>query len=105
MPRAALCAVYSIILLAGITHGFSSSSLSRQTQTSSTTRLWATSKTEKDGSSSSDGAGSWRTKAKEFKENPDGFDGDDSDKKLNIAFVVRSRGTTLSLCATAHDRI
>ena len=86
MPRAALCAVYSVILHAVVTHGFSSSSLCRQTQTSST-RLWA-SKNEKDGSSSSDGAGSWRTKAKEFKENPDGFDGDDSDKKLNIAFVV-----------------
>ena len=36
----------------------------------------------------SSGAGAWRAKAKEFQDNPEGFA--DSDKKLNIAFVVSS---------------
>jgi len=36
----------------------------------------------------SSGAGAWRAKAKEFQDNPEGFA--NSDKKLNIAFVVSS---------------
>ncbi len=83
MHRAAVCAVYGVILLAGSIDGFSG--CSSCWQVISSTRLSA-SKKGKDGSSS-DGAGSWRTKAKEFNANPE-FDGDDSDKKLNIAFVV-----------------
>lgn len=36
-------------------------------------------------SSDTDGAGSWRSKAKEFKDKPEGWD---DSKKLNIAFVT-----------------
>ena len=34
------------------------------------------------------GAGSWRSKAQEFLDSPEGFDGGDEIKTLNIAFVV-----------------
>ena len=45
----------------------------------------------------SSGAGAWRAKAKEFQDNPEGFA--NSDKKLNIAFVVSS------ICVYVYDML
>ena len=71
--------IYTISVLTGV-HSFSyCSNLSQQKVKH---RLFATKKDD------SSGAGAWRAKAKEFQDNPEGFA--DSDKKLNIAFVVSS---------------
>jgi len=106
MPSAALSAIHAIILCAWAARSFSSNTLGRRT--------WQPSVVKDDSGSGSDssssGAGSWRSKAKEFEDNPEGFDGDDSNKKLNIAFVtgnaMKQREINLILsnnAATSND--
>lgn len=85
MSSATYSAIYAVLLFAGAANGFSVSSVGP------VGRTWLPLSAAKDGvGSSSDGAGSWRTKAKEFKDNPEGFNEVGSAKKLNIAFVVSS---------------
>jgi hypothetical protein len=80
MARACLAAIHSILLFAGGARGFSSGTLGRPVRLP----LFAA-KDDIDVGSSSGGAGSWRSIAKEFQENPTkSFGG----KRLNIAFVV-----------------
>jgi len=71
--------IYVILLFTGVYSFSYCSNLSRQ---KAKHRLFATKNDD------SSGAGAWRAKAKEFQDNPEGFA--DSDKKLNIAFVVSS---------------
>ena len=82
MARACLAAIHSILLFAGGARGFSSGTLGRPVRLP---LFAAAGKDDIDVGSSSGGAGSWRSKAKEFQENPTkSFGG----KRLNIAFVV-----------------
>ena len=80
--------IYAVILLAGrIVCGFTSSKnpTLQGKQCYHDRILLSASNKKDDASSNDDGAGSWRTKAKEFQKNPEAFV---DDKKLNIAFVV-----------------
>jgi len=75
--------IYTILLFTGV-YGFSyCNSLSQQKVKHRHEHLLFATKND-----NSSGAGAWRAKAKEFQDNPEGFA--DSDKKLNIAFVVSS---------------
>ena len=74
--------IYTILLFTGVYSFSYCSNLSQQKVQHRQKHLFAT---KNDNSS---GAGAWRAKAKEFQDNPEGFA--DSDKKLNIAFVVSS---------------
>ena len=76
--------IYAIILLAGTVCGFTSSK-NLIVQGKQCDRILLSASNKKDDASSNAGAGSWRSKAKEFQENPEAFV---ADKKLNIAFVV-----------------
>ena len=78
--------IYAIILLTGTVCGFTSSkNLIVQGKQCYHDRILLSASNKKDDASSNAGAGSWRSKAKEFQENPEAFV---ADKKLNIAFVV-----------------
>jgi hypothetical protein len=80
MARACLVVIHSILLFAGFACGFSSGTLGRRVR-----HPLSAAKDDIDVGTSSGGAGSWRSKAKEFQENPKkSFGG----KRLNIAFVV-----------------
>jgi len=68
--------IYTILLFTGVYSFSYYSNLSQQ----KVKHLFATKNDD------SSGAGAWRAKAKEFQDNPEGFA--NSDKKLNIAFVV-----------------
>ena len=70
--------IYTILLFTGVYSFSYCNSLSQQ----KVRHLFATKNDD------SSGAGAWREKAKEFQDNPEGFA--NSDKKLNIAFVVSS---------------
>lgn len=87
MPSVTLSAIHAIFLSAAVAYGFSSTSNTLGRRICHTTIFAA--KDDKNVPSSG-GAGSWRAKAKEFTDNPEGIDGDgdESDKKLNIAFVT-----------------
>ena len=72
--------IYTISVLTGVYSFSTGSNLSQQKVKHR--HLFATKNDD------SSGAGAWRAKAKEFQDNPEGFA--DSNKKLNIAFVVSS---------------
>ncbi|KAL3772100.1 hypothetical protein ACHAW5_004938 [Stephanodiscus triporus] len=80
MARACLVVIHSILLFAGFACGFSSGSLGWRVR-----HPLSAAKDDIDVGSSSGGAGSWRSKAKEFQENPTKSFGR---KRLNIAFVT-----------------
>lgn len=73
--------IYTTLVFTGV-YGFSSCDILRQQKVYHREHLFATINDDDNNS----GAGAWRAKAKEFQDNPEGFT--DSDKKLNIAFVV-----------------
>ena len=80
--------ICAIILLAGTVCGFTSSKhliVQGKQCYHARARILLSASNKKDDASSNAGAGSWRSKAKEFQENPEAFV---ADKKLNIAFVV-----------------
>ena len=73
--------IYTILLFTGV-DGFSYCNNLSQQKVQHRHEHFATKNDD------SSGAGAWRAKAKEFQDNPEGFA--DSNKKLNIAFVVSS---------------
>ena len=76
LSSAAVIAV--LLLLTEEAHGFSINALGRR-------RVWLPLSAGASSSDTGGGAGSWRSKAKQFKDKPEGWD---DSKKLNIAFVT-----------------
>ena len=98
MARSCLVAIHFILLFAGSACGFSSDCLGRHVRLP-----LSAAKDDIDVGSLSGGAGSWRSKAKEFQENPPrSFGG----KRLNIAFVVSGypkNVTQLTISRVQHN--
>ena len=74
--------LFTIVVAVAISYNSASALIATTSKLPSDRHLFATKNDD------SSGAGAWRAKAKEFQDNPEGFA--DSDKKLNIAFVVSS---------------